>query len=71
MTLRRRLFVIIFGTDTPLGKAFDVALLVAILLSVLAVMLESVERINAKWSIQLDSLEWFFTILFTIEYAML
>ena len=69
-SIRERIRIIIFGTDTPLGKAFDVALLVAILLSVLVVMLESVERINANWSVQLDALEWFFTILFTIEYVL-
>lgn len=69
-SLRERTRIVIFGTDTPLGKAFDVALLVAILLSVLVVMLESVRSINDKWSVQLNTLEWFFTILFTVEYAM-
>lgn len=59
---------IIFGTDTFWGKAFDVALLCAILLSVLAVMLESVKEINDQYYWWLKGSEWFFTILFTLEY---
>ncbi len=69
-TLRERIRIVIFGTDTPMGKTFDVALLVAILLSVLVVMLESVSGIDRRWAYQLDALEWGFTILFTIEYAL-
>ena len=66
---RERLRVVIFEADTPPGKAFDVALLVAILASVIAVMLDSVEPIRAAYGHPLDVAEWFFTILFTIEYA--
>lgn len=69
-TFRERVRVIIFGTNTPSGKAFDVALLVAILLSILVVMLESVQRIDDNWGVQLDTLEWVFTIMFTIEYVI-
>ena len=47
-TFRSRLHEIIFEADTPAGKAFDVALLIAIILSVTAVMLESVNAINIK-----------------------
>jgi len=68
--LRARLHEIIFEADTPAGKAFDVALLVAISLSVLAVMLESVAGIRARHGVALVRLEWAFTILFTIEYAL-
>jgi voltage-gated potassium channel len=60
---------IIFEADTPAGKAFDVALLVAILLSVGAVLLESVADFRARWGGMLRVIEWFFTILFTFEYA--
>ena len=60
--------LIIFGTDTPAGKAFDVALLIAISASVLAVMLESVTSIRDNYGRALDIAEWTFTILFTIEY---
>lgn len=69
-SLRTRIRVVIFGTETPAGKAFDVALLVAILLSVLIVMLESVQSIDKNWTREFDTLEWIFTIMFTIEYAL-
>jgi voltage-gated potassium channel len=67
---RERLRVILFEADTPAGKAFDVALLVAILASVLAIMLDSVASIRAEYGFSLDVIEWFFTILFTLEYAL-
>ena len=65
---RKRLHEIIFEADTPAGKLFDVLLLWAILLSVLAVMLESVESINAVYGNELRILEWTFTFIFTFEY---
>ncbi len=67
---RERLRVIIFEADTPAGKAFDVALLLAILSSVVAVMLDSVAAVRAAHGHGLDVVEWFFTILFTVEYAL-
>lgn len=67
---RARLHEIIFEADTPAGKAFDVVLLLAIALSVLAVMLESVSSIREKYGFELYLAEWFFTILFTIEYIV-
>ena len=67
---RERIHQIIFEADTPKGKAFDIALLIAILLSVLVVMLESVESIQQQYGSLLISLEWIFTILFTIEYFL-
>jgi len=51
------------------GKAFDVLLLVAILVSVLVAMLETVSAIHERYRSLLYGIEWFFTILFTIEYA--
>jgi len=69
-SLRERLWLIVFEAETPVGKAFDLILLVAILLSVLAVMLESVAGIAADWGSQLRAAEWFFTGLFTIEYLL-
>lgn len=65
---KERLKIIIFEADTYWGKIFDVALLIAILLSVLAVMLESVSFIKTSYGKELYILEWIFTILFTIEY---
>ena len=67
---RERIHQIIFEADTPKGKAFDIGLLIAILLSVLVVMLESVESIEKEYGGLLLALEWFFTILFTIEYFL-
>ncbi len=69
-SLRARLHEIIFEADTPAGKAFDVALLVCIVLSVLSVMLESVDEIDVRHHAILAAAEWFFTILFTIEYVL-
>ena len=66
--LRKKLFIIIFEADTKSGKLFDIILLISIFLSVLAILLNSVDIINVKYKIILTSIEWFFTILFTIEY---
>jgi len=68
-TIRERWRIIIFEADTPAGRNFDVCLIVCILLSVVAVMLASVKGIRADYDRELVVLEWFFTILFTIEYA--
>jgi voltage-gated potassium channel len=65
---RRKLHEIIFEADTPGGRAFDIALLLAILLSVAAVLLESVADIRARQGAALRTVEWVFTILFTVEY---
>lgn len=67
-SLRRKIFIIIFGTNTPAGKLFDVILLVLILLSVLAVMLESVDFIEEDFGKELRIIEWVLTIFFTLEY---
>lgn len=67
---RHRLHEIIFEADTPAGKTFDVALILAILGSVVAVMLESVTAIRAEYGGLLYAIEWGFTILFTIEYLL-
>src|SRR5690606_13061843 len=70
MTWRERLGNVIFETDAPAARAFDVALLVAILASVLAVMLESVPTIRASYGATLRVVEWTFTGLFTLEYLL-
>ena len=64
--LRRMLNEVIFGYETPAGRRFDLALIGMILLSVLAVMLDSVESIHARFHPQLLIAEWTFTIIFTI-----
>ena len=70
MTLRDKLRIIIFEADTKAGRRFDVTLIGMILLSVLTVMLDSVPQINAKYGQQLYYAEWFFTVLFTVEYTV-
>lgn len=70
LTWRERWYEIIFEADTPNGKLFDVLLLAAILLSVAVVMCESVETIRTEHGTLLEGVEWFFTVLFTVEYAM-
>lgn len=67
---RNRLHEIIFESDTLAGKAFDVGLLLVILLSVIVVMLESVVSIRQSHGKLLYGLEWAFTGLFTLEYAL-
>jgi voltage-gated potassium channel len=67
---RHRLHEIIFEADTRAGKAFDVALLCAILLSVTVVALESVASIRERFGVELRAVEWFFTALFTVEYVL-
>ncbi len=67
---RQKLYEIIFRADTPAGKAFDIALLIAILLSVVAVMLESVQPIRAEHGDLLLAAEWLFTAIFTVEYVL-
>ncbi len=67
---QRRLHDVIFEAETPTGKLFDVALLVAIAASVLAVILESVSSIADRYGTLLYAIEWGFTLLFTAEYAL-
>lgn len=59
---------VIFESDTRAGLAFDVVLLAAIALSVAAVMLDSVRAIHARYGTFLRATEWFFTVLFVLEY---
>lgn len=65
---REKMHEIIFESNTPSGKLFDIGLLIAILLSVAVVMMESVASVASEYGPLLRSLEWFFTVLFTLEY---
>ncbi|WP_144395440.1 ion transporter [Pleionea sediminis] len=67
---RESLNRIIFGYQTRLGRAFDLVLIISILLSVIAIMLDSVEAIRLEYGSLLYAIEWGFTILFTIEYLL-
>jgi len=62
--------IVIFEAGTPAGKAFDISLIVLILCSVVAIMLDSVASIHAQYGEWLYVAEWTFTILFTIEYSL-
>ncbi len=62
--------IVIFEAHTPAGKAFDVGLIIAILASVVAVMLDSVGWIHDRYGGWLYGVEWFFTLMFTVEYAL-
>lgn len=66
--LRRKLHRIIYEADTPTGKLFDIILLVLILISIAAIMFESVAAVRFKYGHILHIIEWSITILFTIEY---
>lgn len=70
MSIKDRVRIVIFEADTPAGKAFDVVLIWLILLSVAAVMLDSVAPIHERYGDYLYFAEWVFTALFTIEYVL-
>jgi voltage-gated potassium channel len=67
---QQKLHEVIFEADTPSGKAFDVALLLVIILSIIAVMLESTSAIQNRYGPWLRAAEWAITILFTVEYLL-
>jgi voltage-gated potassium channel len=69
-SLRQRLHEIIFEADTPAGRGFDNALLACVAASVAVVMLESVAEVKAQYGRPLLALEWIFTGIFTVEYAL-
>lgn len=68
--IRKKLYEIIFGTDSFAGKFFDIFLLWCIVISVITVMLESVSAIRINHATVLRTIEWMFTILFTVEYGL-
>ncbi len=67
---REKLHEIIFEADTPVGKAFDISLLVLIVFSIILVMLESIDTFTAKYGDWLLLMEWILTIVFTAEYVL-
>ena len=68
--LKQRLWEIVFEAECPKGRVFDIILMWAILLSVAAVMLESVAAVEVVWGRTLYLMEWVFTLLFTVEYGL-
>ncbi len=67
---RQTLHDIIFEADTLAGKIFDVALIACIVLSIVAVALESVASIEVAYGVLLRRIEWILTVLFTLEYGL-
>ena len=69
-SLKTKIYDIIFESDTPAGKGFDLLLIISILFSVLVVLIDSVDYYNHHYGTLLYILEWFFTILFSLEYLL-
>src|SRR5690606_33388986 len=69
-TFRQKIHIIIYGTNTPAGKLFDVLLLFFIILSVAVIMLETIPGVDIRYHKELIILEWIFTSLFTLEYIL-
>lgn len=67
---RSKIFKIIYHADTPAGKWFDLLLLVFIVISVLTIILDSVAELHLEYGPIFYGLEWFFTIVFTLEYLL-
>ncbi|RKD87396.1 MULTISPECIES: ion transporter [Kushneria] len=70
LTLRERIFQIIFESDTPSAKAFDIALIIMIVMSVVIIMLDSVVSLKARYGEAFLIAEWCFTGIFTVEYLL-
>ncbi|WP_228779145.1 ion transporter [Methylobacter sp. BlB1] len=67
---RESLNEVIFGSETPMGRAFDIGLSISIVLSVIVIMLDSVEAIQSRYGQAIYITEWLFTLLFTLEYGL-
>ncbi|WP_231929380.1 ion transporter [Gillisia sp. Hel1_33_143] len=67
---KAKLHEVIYEADTPMGKLFDIVLLVAIVLSIVLVMLESIAPVNLKYRQEFYITEWIITFFFTIEYVL-
>jgi voltage-gated potassium channel len=65
---RLKVYTIIFEADTRAGRLFDLVLVWMILASVAVVVLDSFDTLHARWGTAFEVLEWFFTVLFTMEY---
>ncbi len=68
--LQFKFYTVIFGTETPAGKWFDIALILVIATSVLVVMLDSIGDLHTSYGTLFLRLEWMFTLMFTVEYLV-
>jgi voltage-gated potassium channel len=67
---RKTCYIVIFEADTPWGQSFDITLIISIILSVVAVCLDSVKSVADNHGAALYIAEWFFTLIFTTEYII-
>ena len=67
---KRTLSRIIYETDVPAGYAFDVMLIITIIVNSLLIILESVEGIRLAHGQALLLLQYFFVAIFTLEYIL-
>ncbi len=68
--LQSRFYTVIFGTETPAGKWFDICLIAVISASVLIIMLDSIDSLHLKYGALFLGIEWAFTLAFTLEYII-
>ena len=68
--LQLKFYEVIFGTETTLGKWFDISLILIIVASVAVIMLDSIAEPHARYGSQYLRLEWIFTLMFTLEYLL-
>ncbi|HBF46026.1 MAG TPA: ion transporter, partial [Shewanella frigidimarina] len=59
--LKQQLRSVIFGTETPAGKRFDITLMVCIVLSVILIFIDTIEHINSRYGDYISIAEWTFT----------
>ena len=67
---KQKMYKVIFESNTPAGKTFDILLIITIIMSIVVVMLDSVSYYNSLYGNLFYILEWVFTILFTTEYIL-
>ena len=80
---KEKIYSVIFKSDTPAGKRFDIWLLVAIVLNILLLIVDSMigdnnsstltdrlHRNNSWMWWVMKILEWVFTLAFTVEYYL-
>jgi len=69
-SLKNKIYKVIFESETRAGKLFDLFLMIFIFLSVVLVMLESVDRYMAQYSQTFYILNIIITVVFGLEYLL-
>jgi voltage-gated potassium channel len=68
--LQHKTYEVIFGTESRWGRNFDLMLILAILVSVAVILLDSIPKYHDFFNGSFHRIEWFFTVLFTVEYLL-